>query len=953
MKKVIKKLLKWTGVTLLLVIIALILIPIFFKDEIKEMIIDEVNTMLTAELSMEDFDLTFISTFPNMTIELIDTKLTGLNEFEGVELVNIKNLQAEVAFWSVVSGDQIEINAIHMVDPSFNIKVLQNGLANYDVMKPDSVKTEEEVAEPSSFKLSLKEYSITNANIVYDDQAGNMYARIDSLTHIGKGDLTADIIDFETKTNINKLTYRMDEMNYFTDVKTDMVINLLMEFNENSSKFTLRENEIKLNELAFSVDGFYEMLDDYDNMEMTLDASKTSFKNLLSLIPAFYTSGYENMVTSGSLGFNGFVKGKMDDTNLPSWDFGMKIDNASIKYPDLPGKITNIQLDADSKFNGGSNLDLMTVDISKFHANLSKNSVDVTLFMKNLMSDPYIKSSIKSNIDLATMGDFVPLEENESYSGTLKTDINIKGRMSDLDNEDFEKFTAEGTMLLSEMNYASETLPDDIKINEMLFTFSPQNLELNELDAKMGTSDFKMAGKIDNYFGYMLREEKLKGNFSFNSNNLDLDKLMPASETSSGTASTENAREVAPSEEVEPLLIPENLDIVLNTAIDNLKYNGIEIKDVKGEVALNNEIASLNNLNMDAMGGKVGLTGKYNTQNHAKPTMDFSYKLKGVDINQLATNFYTVGKLAPLAKLAQGKITSDLTMSSDLTPGFEPIYSSLISDGFLSSNSISIQGVELLEKIEAVTKLKNLSNQTLKNFKTNFEVKDGKVSLTPFDVKMGNINSEVSGYTTLDQKMDYTFKMDVPKEEIPAEMIKEVETAMSQLNSALPSLNVGKLPATIPVNVKAIGDISNPKITTDFKEAILKATGDFKDDLIENITETVTDTITAIVGEQVDNAKEELEKQKQKILDDAQVQADNIKAEAKKAADATRAEANKQAEALIKEAGSNPIKKKIAQEAAKKTRAEGEKTAKKIESEGEKKADAVMAKARTEADKLG
>ena len=94
MKKIIKKILKWTGVTLLLLIIALILIPIFFKDEIKEMVIDEVNKMLTAELSMEDLDLTFISTFPNMTVQLYDTKLTGLNEFEGVELVSIKEFEA-------------------------------------------------------------------------------------------------------------------------------------------------------------------------------------------------------------------------------------------------------------------------------------------------------------------------------------------------------------------------------------------------------------------------------------------------------------------------------------------------------------------------------------------------------------------------------------------------------------------------------------------------------------------------------------------------------------------------------------------------------------------------------------------------------------------------------------------------------------------------------------------
>ena len=196
-------------------------------------------------------------------------------------------------------------------------------------------------------------------------------------------------------------------------------------------------------------------------------------------------------------------------------------------------------------------------------------------------------------------------------------------------------------------------------------------------------------------------------------------------------------------------------------------------------------------------------------------------------------------------------------------------------------------------------------------------------------------------------------KMNVPKEEIPASMIKEVEAAMSKLNSLIPNLNVGSLPAIIPVNVKMIGDISNPKITTDFKESIIKATGDFKDNLIENVTETIKDSVSNVINEQVDNAKEELEKQKQKILDDAQKEADKIVVEAKKAGDALRAEADKQAKDLVKNAGSNPIKKRIAQEAGKKLISTADKKAKDVEAEGQKQADKVMATARDKANKLG
>ena len=951
MKKVIKKILKWTGITLLLVIIALILIPIFFKDQIKELVINEVNKTLTAKLSLRDFDLTFISTFPNMTAVLYDTKLQGTNKFKDVTLANIKEVRAHVGFWSVIGGDQIEIDEVHIIEPTFDIRVLQDGLANYDIVKPDSVKTPEEIEEPSSFKLSLKEYSITKTTI---NDASNMSAAIVGLNHSGSGDLTADVIDFLTKTTIEKLSFDMDGISYMSEVKTDAEVNLLMEFKEATSKFTLKENKIKLNELGFSIDGFYEMLDGYDNMDMKLNASQATFKQFLSLIPTFYHSGYESMVSSGSLKLDGFVKGRLDDKALPAWDFGAKIGNASIRYPDLPGKITNIQVDASSAFPGGENLDKMTADVKKFHANFGKNAIDGNLMLRSLMTDPFIQSAITANVDLSTLKDFVPMAEGESYSGLLDADINIKGKMSSLEKEDYESFTAEGNLLISEMIYKSPDLPNSVDITKMGFAFSPKNLSLTELKAKTGKSDFEASGRIDNYFGYLLRDEVLKGAFVLNSNYIDLDELMNLGATSETAESTPAASSAPAAGSEEPLLMPGNIDFQLSTNIQKARYNGIDVQNISGQVVLKDEIAQLNDLNLKAMGGSIGLRGSYNTQNHTTPKLDFAYKLKEIDIHELATNFLTVEKLAPITKYARGKISSELTMKSDLTASFEPILTSLTSFGDIRSSSLKIEGFELFDKIANTTKIANISNQTLKDFYTIFKVKDGKIELSPFNTMLGKkINTNISGLTTLDQKMDYVMKMEVPKEEIPKEMIAVVEQAMSKLNAISPKLNVGSLPATIPVNVFVKGDAKKPQITTDFKESILKATGNFKDELINNIKETVKDTVKAIVDDKIKEVKEDFTAKKAQIMADAKKEADKIRATAKKANEDAKKEADRIYNEGVAAAGSNPIKKKAAEVAGGKVRDEAYKKADQAEADANKKADGIMQKAQERADALG
>ena len=955
-KSWVKRILKWSGITFLLLLIAIILIPILFKDKLKELVIKEVNKTLTAELELDDFDLTFLSTFPNLSVQLHGTRLKGLGDFEGVTLADIKTVRADVGLWDVIKGDAISIDAVHLIEPKVDVRVLYDGRANYDIVKPDSLKTEEELSEPSNFSLELKKYSIQGGEIRYDDKPGGLYAKIVNLNHEGKGDLTADVIDFETKTTTDELTFEMGGLSYLSKVKTDIVANLLMEFRENSSRFTLKENTFQLNALKFGVDGFYEMLEKNDNIDLELKADKATFKEFISLIPAFYKTGYESMLASGSLGLNAKVKGIIDDVNLPGWDAGIKVSNASIKYPDLPGKIENISIIAGSKFAGGSNLDNMTVDVDKFHADFAGNILDATLKMRNIMSDPSLKSTILAKVDLASLDKVIPLAEGEKYNGKLDADISLDGRMSHIEKEQYEQFKALGTLNLKDFNYVSPELTQEVEVKDMLFRFAPQYLALEKLEAKTGKSDFAVNGTIDNYMGYLFRDELLKGKFTFNSAYLDLDELMNIVPASESTASTEQTTASAEEGSVE---IPGNIDFSLNTKIDKIKFNGMDANTINGLVTLKDKVATLHNLNLNAMGGNIGLTGDYNTQNPAKPKASFGYKLNELDIQQLVSNFVTVEKLAPIAKHLTGKISSNFNLSTDLTSNLEPVLSSIDGLGDLMSSSVKISNLKVFDKLSEVTKLNNFNNQTVNNLKAKFKIEDGKLAFNPFDIVLGGIRTNVSGTTALDQSIDYNLKMNIPKEKIPKEMIKIVEQAAAKVNSLAPKLNLNVIPNEIPINANIIGTFTDPKISTNFKEKLMEASGNMKDALVDaakdkakEIVDKAKDSVKTVVNNAVEKGKEELEKKKQELLNTAQKQADNIKAEGKKAGDKIRSEADKVYDQAIEAAGSNPLKKKAAETIAQKAKDEAYKKATQTEDEANKRADGIMDKARDEADKL-
>ncbi|WP_430405839.1 AsmA-like C-terminal region-containing protein [Fluviicola sp.] len=954
-KSFIRRLFKWTGLTLLFLLIAIILIPIIFKDEIKELVLKEVSKSLKADVTIKDFDLTFLSTFPNVTIQLYDTKVTGRTEFKGVELASVKTIEAHVGLWDVIGGDEIKINAVHISDAKFDVRVDPDGKANYDIVIPEDEKPVEDKG-PSKFKMSLKEYSLKNIEIVYDDQASDMYANIKNLNHTGEGDLTADVIDFATSTQIDELTLEMEGLSYLSKVKTNADVNLLMEFKEDDSKFTLKENNFALNNFKMSLDGFYQMLKDHDQMDLKLNTKEISFKDLLSLVPSFYQSGYESMIAKGDLKMNGEVKGRMDEKNLPGWDFGLNVKNASIKYAGL-GSINNIIVDAGSKFAGGSNLDKMTLDVTKFHSEFVGNLIDANLKLRNPMTDPLIDSKVKARVNLATIGKVMPLAQGESYKGKLNADVSLNGRMSSIENEQYEKFNAKGVIELFDFLYKSKDLNEDVNVKDLTLRFSPQNLSLEKMHASMGKSDFAMDGKIDNYLGYLFGNNKedqlLKGAFNFNSNNLDLDQIMGVS-NAPAAANTASAEPAPVDPNAEPLLIPENVDFNLNTNIQKLHYNGIDVNNIKGNVNMKEEVASLNGLTMNTMGGTVGLRGSYSSKDHNKPAIDLGYNLKEIDIQEITSHFLTIGKLAPVAKYAKGKFSSNLNMKGDLTKALEPVYNTLTGDGDFFTNTVNVSGFEPLKKLGDALSMDKISNQTFKDVKAFFSFKDGKMSLKkPLKIKMSGIDTEITGSTSFTQDIDYKMLLQVPKAMIPGGIIKAAEQGIAKVNGLAPKLNIGSIPDIIPVNALVGGTVTKPVIKTDFKEALLKATGNLKDNLKEKgkeVLDKAKDSVKTIVKDKVEEVKKDLIAEKNKIMADAQKEADKLKAEAKKAADQVRAEADKQCNDGMAAAGSNPIKKKGAEVACKEVKKKAESSATKIEQEGNTKADAIMKKAQEKAD---
>ncbi|MBN8697070.1 MAG: membrane assembly protein AsmA [Bacteroidetes bacterium] len=926
-KSLLRRILKWTGITFLVLIIFIIAAPFLFKKQIVQFVKDTANEQLNAKVNFGEFDLTLISSFPDFTFTIDSVSVANIGEFEGDTLLYAKNLTLGLNLMSVIKGDEYKINTISIDQPRIHALVLKDGKANWDIAKPstDTTATEDTTAA-APFKMTLKKLEIKNAYIMYDDAQADMSAELYNMNFNLSGDFTADNFLLETLTEIERLSVTSAGVAYFNKVKTRIKVD--MDADMPNMKFVFKENEFAFNELSLGLDGFVALPKDDIDMDVKFKANQTEFKNILSLVPGVYTADFKDVKTSGQLALDGFAKGIYNETKMPAFGVKLLIKDAKFQYPSLPKSATNIQVDllVDNKTG---DMDATVVDLNKFHVELGGNPVDATMHLTTPISDANINAAVLAKINLASMKDVVPLEKGDDLNGMIAADVKMKGRMSAIEQEKYEEFHAEGSLTVTDMNYKTASLNYPTQINKLTLLFNPKTVDLSEFDAKVGKSDIQMQGKIENFLQYALQDSLLKGAFSFKSNFLDLNELMSSSDTTAPAAATP-----ADTAAMTVAEVPSNLDVALNATIGKMLYDNMTITNVSGGVAIKDSKMSLDKLKLtiDELEGSMVLNGVYNTQNIKKPSVDFDVDIANFDIPKTFKMFNSVQKLAPIAQYAKGKFSTDLKFTTLLDETMSPVMNSLTGGGNLKTKNAVIEGFEPINKLADALNQPKYKKMSFENVDATYEFKDGRVYVKEMPIKSGNITGKVKGSTGFDQTIDYTWALEIPRSEFGSQANAAAGSLLSQLNQQAGT----NIKMSDKVKIKAIfgGTVTKPTLKTD----------------LFNTDQTPKEQVQNLVNQGVDMAKEKAREEAEKLMKDAQAEADKIKAEAKALADKTKAEGYDAIDKNI-ESIKNPLQKAAAKAAAPAAKKEVDKQAQKILDEANKKADQVLVNAKAEADK--
>lgn len=872
-----KKIMITTGV-ITAIFAVLILLPFVFENKLQEIIKKEANKMMKAKLNFSDLNLSFIREFPKATIGLNDFSLIGVGDFKGDTLVAADEIRIAVDLKSIFSGSGYKISHVLLNQPIIKLKVLKDGKANWNIMIEDTTRqagTEKE----STFKMALQQIDVEKARFEYDDQQGQMNFKMNNVEMEGTGDLTADITDIKVKADAAQMTLVMNKVPYLNNAIIH--IDGQIEADLKNSKYTFKDNTCRINAIQGAVQGWFAMPEEGYDMDVKLKTGQIEFKDILSLVPGMYSKQFDDIKTDGKVSLDAWAKGHYSDSILPAFNLAVKVADAMFKYPSLPKSVDQINMDLVLSNPGGSP-DLTLVDMKKLQFRMGNNPFTMIATVKTPISNPDFVLKANGILDLGMIKDVYPLEKNTQLNGKLVANLDFKGKMSQIEKEQYEQLNAKGTLNISNMVYKSKDYPD-VLIQNMGLNFTPRYADLTGLKMKFGKSDISASGKLENFIAYALKDKTLKGSLNMTSNLLDINEIMGSSSSNTKDTAAMTAFEV-----------PKNLDFVMSANIKKILYDKMTLENASGKLAIKNGRIDLSGVRVNAFGGTIETSGYYSTAaNPKKPEISLGLNIANASFSQTFKELDFVKKLSPIFEKAIGNYSVNFNLKGMLDEKLSPDLKTLLANGLLQSKDVSVKEVKALNALALALKDDKYKNPSIKDLKLPFKIENGQVKTNPFDIKLGDTKINLSGVTGLDQTIQYGGLITLP------------EGVSSRLGVGINQ-----------VKFKIGGTFTNPKVTLDYK-SVAKSL-----------------------------AKEAVNKGLQKALgaknnEEVQAKIATMRAEARAKADKIIEEGNIQAQKLVDQA-KNPIAKFAAQKAADKLKSEAQKKAQSIIDDADKKAEQLQ-----------
>ena len=369
---------------------------------------------------------------------------------------------------------------------------------------------------------------------------------------------------------------------------------------------------------------------------------------------------------------------------------------------------------------------------------------------------PRLKATLQSNQVTAQMAEVMDVT-------TEKIHIEVAARYNQKGGENMLlKWNPKLTVKMQQAIVDLDDWEEEIQIPEIDFAYTNKDCKIGQSKLIIGNSDFALTGELRNISRWMRKRGTLEGELNFVSEQTDADQLLALLSADQGLeeergeeATKQEGEEVKSEEAKEPFLVPDNIDLVLNTQIKKATAFGQTATNLGGKIYVKNGTLVLEEIGLICNAAKLQLTAMYRTPRRNHIYVGFDYHMVDVNIQELLGMIPQLDSMMPMLRSFKGEAEFHLAAETYTNAQYEIKPSTIRGAASIFGKDLVVLDNKTFSTISKLLMFSKKTENKVDSISAEMTLYKKEIDVYPFCVSIDNYMVALGGRHNLDMTFNY------------------------------------------------------------------------------------------------------------------------------------------------------------------------------------------------------
>jgi len=511
MKRILWKFTKWfLGITFGLFLLISLLLYIY-KDDIINAVVGEINKQLVVPVEVNDIDLAFWGSFPNISVDLnkvhIRDAYADSLHHRGT-LMYTDRIRLKFNPLDLWNGDY-HLKAVDLSPGKLCIKINKKGQANYNIFKEDTTAKQEE------FKMKLQEITLADFGFSFRNEVTGQYYKTRFNESLFAGNFAASKYTFEAVGSAMVNKAKSGEVTLLSRQKLDFDLKIMVDSEKGT--INLPNEAITIAGLPFSIQGVI----DQDSLHFQVASRNIQLTDLVNKLSVSAADDVKKFKGEGQIDFNLDINGALETEDPTTIVCHFGVENGSLTEPYQGLKISDIQVDGKYSNEGGSEEEFL--ELRKLHFRTAGGPFNGDIRVSEF-ANPRVEGKAGGSIDLNVAHALFHFPEVEKIRGAVRvnTDFAIQSQ-TETGAVDVQRCDGDVDLRSISLKLKNDKRQFE-SINGSVFLRGDQ-AGIQQASLKVGQTDLSIDGIFTNIYNYFKGTGKLQTQVDIASNFIRVEDL--------------------------------------------------------------------------------------------------------------------------------------------------------------------------------------------------------------------------------------------------------------------------------------------------------------------------------------------------------------------------------------------------------------------------------------------